>query len=490
MPDKLVLALDVGTTSTKAVLFTRTGSVVAEMEREITSYYPTKGYVEQDPIEIETLSVQAIHDVLHQADVSTTNILTVGISCAMHSIICVDEDDTPLSRALIWADGRSDKQAEGLKETSGGEIYEKTGMPLHPMSPLTKLLWMKEQKFSAYGQAKYFMSVKEYLLLKWFGKRVVDYSMATASGLFNIRTLDWDDDLLQIVGITREQLSTIVPPTEVLTGLDPQVAKEMRLSVDTSFVIGAADGQLANLGSGAISPGEVAISAGTSGAIRQMIHGIELSAANEIFCYPFTDQLSIIGGPTNNGGIALQWMKDLLGTEQSFAELTAEAEKVESGADGILFFPYINGERAPLWNQEAKGNFFGLSVTHRREHLIRAVLEGITFNLFHIGQSLEKQAGKPNKIFVNGGLARSPLWIQILANVFGQEVYVSESHHSAAWGAAWTALVAIREVESFAKIKENILIKKVVQPDPMEHDQYAQIFQKYEAIARDLAKHF
>src|SRR5699024_6258199 len=121
-------------------------------------------------------------------------------------------------------------------------------------------------------------------------------------------------------------------------------------------------------------------------------------------------------------------------------------------------------------------------------HLIRAVLEGITFNLFHIGQSLEKQAGKPNKIFVNGGLARSPLWIQILANVFVQEVYVSESHHSAAWGAAWTALVAIQEVESFAKIKGNILIKKVVQPDPMEHDQYAQIFQKYEAIARDLAK--
>ncbi|MBU8909251.1 FGGY-family carbohydrate kinase, partial [Desertibacillus haloalkaliphilus] len=131
-----------------------------------------------------------------------------------------------------------------------------------------------------------------------------------------------------------------------------------------------------------------------------------------------------------------------------FDELTKEAERVSPGAEGILFHPYINGERAPLWNQRAKGNFFGVTITHKKEHFVRAVLEGITFNLYQIGKALERVAGEPEKLFVNGGLARSSLWLQMVADVFGKEVYVPESHHSAAWGAAWTALVSIGKVDS------------------------------------------
>jgi gluconokinase len=264
----------------------------------------------------------------------------------------------------------------------------------------------------------------------------------------------------------------------------------MGISSDMPFVIGSADGQLANLGSGAISHGEVAISAGTSGAIRQMITGFEVSEHQETFCYAFTRELSIIGGPTNNGGIALQWLKELIEYEGSFDELTAEAEQVAPGAEGLLFLPYINGERAPLWNQEAKGNFFGLSITHKKEHLVRAVLEGITYNLYHIGKALERQAGEPKKIFVNGGLARSPLWVQMLADVFGKEVYLSESHHSAAWGAAWTALVAIGKVNSFENIKQNIPIEAIIKPNQHNHEIYVKAFEKYEKIANDLAKYF
>src|SRR5699024_1002325 len=206
--------------------------------------------------------------------------------------------------------------------------------------------------------------------------------------------------------------------------------------------------------------------------------------------YPFTSELSIIGGPTNNGGIALQWVKDLFAYEGSFDELIAEAERVAPGAEGVLFFPYINGERAPLWNQQAQGNFFGLSVTHKKEHFIRAVLEGITYNLYHIGQALERQAGEPEKIYVNGGLARSQFWIQMLADMFGKAIYVSESHHSAAWGAAWTALVAIGKVKSFETIKENIPIQSTVYPNEDTHEIYVNIFAKYKKIAMDLAQHF
>ncbi|WP_342504829.1 gluconokinase [Sporosarcina sp. FSL K6-2383] len=490
MSRELVIALDIGTTSAKAVIFELNGKLVAEAERMITSHYPHPGWVEQDPVEMERSSVGAIKDVINKANIKSEELLTLGISCAMHSLICVDTNYEPLSQAIIWADGRSNLQAKALKKANGDEIYAKTGLPNHPMSPFSKLLWMKETAFESYQQATYFMSAKEYIIQKWFGRRLIDYSMASATGLFNMKTFDWDEQALALAGVDNKQLSEIVPPTEILTGIDKAIANEMGISSDMPFVIGSADGQLANLGSGAISPGEVAISAGTSGAIRQMITGFQVSEQQETFCYAFTRDLSIIGGPTNNGGIALQWLKELIEYEGSFEELTAEAEQVSPGAEGLLFLPYINGERAPLWNQEAKGNFFGLSITHKKEHLVRAVLEGITYNLYHIGKALERQAGEPEKIFVNGGLARSPLWVQMLADVFGKEVYLSESHHSAAWGAAWTALVAIEKVDSFEDIRKNIPIEAIIKPNQQNHNVYAEAFKKYVNISRDLAKYF
>lgn len=490
MSRELVMALDIGTTSAKAVIFELNGKLVAEAERMITSYYPQADWVEQDPVEIEQSSVGAIKDVIEKANIKEEELLTLGISCAMHSLICVDEDYHPLSQAMIWADGRSTEQVKELKATVGDEIYAQTGLPNHPMSPFSKLVWMRETNYEPYRKAAYFISVKEYVIKKWFNEQMVDYSMASASGLLNMNTFEWDTQALALARIDKKQLSNIVPPTTILSGINEEIAREMGISSELPFVIGAADGQLANLGSGAISPGEVAITAGTSGAIRQMIRGFKVSEAQETFCYAFTSELSIMGGPTNNGGIALQWLKELIEYEGSFEEFAAEAEKVAPGAEGLLFLPYINGERAPVWKQEAKGNFFGLSITHKKEHLVRAVLEGITYNLYHIGQALERQVGEPEKLFVNGGLARSPLWVQMLADVFGKEVYLSESHHSAAWGAAWTALVAIEKVASFEEIKQNIPIEAIVKPDPDTHKIYAEAFKKYVQIAHDVAKYF
>lgn len=491
MSKNLVLALDIGTTSAKAVIFEKNGKLVVEAERMITSHYPEQEWVEQDPIEIELASRGAIQDAMKKGNLAPEDLSAMGFSAAMHSLICVDENYNPLSNAIIWADGRSLKQARELRATiAGDEIYANTGLPNHPMSPLSKLLWMKETNFEPYHKATYFMSAKEYVIQKWFGVRKIDYAMASATGLFNMKAFHWDAQALSLSGIRYPQLSEIVPPTEILTGLDPAIAEEMGIPVDLPIAIGSADGQLANLGSGAISPGEVAISAGTSGAIRQMTKGFQVSDEQEVFCYAFTDELSIIGGPTNNGGIALQWLKDLIEYDGSFEELTAEAENVALGAEGLLFIPYINGERAPVWRQEAKGNFFGLSITHKKEHLVRAVLEGITYNLFHIGIALEKQAGETKRIYVNGGLARSPLWVQMLADVFGKDVYLAESHHSAAWGAAWTALYATGQVDSLEEIKQNIPIEAIIKPNMDNHEVYKKNFEKYVGLAKDLLKYF
>ncbi|MEC0239033.1 gluconokinase [Paenibacillus dokdonensis] len=459
MSRELVIGLDIGTTSVKACVFNIHGKLIAEAEEMNAFHYPQQGWVEQDP-------------------------------AAMHSLAIVDEQGQPLSPALIWADGRSSDQADRVSGSKGREIYARTGTPIHPMTPLLKLLWMKETRYEPYLHAAYLMSIKEYLIYCWFGERMIDYSMASATGLFNPTTLSWDEELLQMTGISEDQLSAIVPPTTILSGIKKDIAEQMGLQEDIPFAIGAADGQLANLGIGAILPGEVAVSVGTSGAIRQLTSHIQVSENQETFCYSFTKDTAIIGGPTNNGGIALQWLKDLLNDQGSFEEFLKAAGHVEPGSEGLLFLPYINGERAPIWNQRAKGNFYGIAVTHQKEHFIRAVLEGITFNLYQIGKALEKIAGEPKKIYVNGGLSRSSEWLQMMADVFEAEIYISENHHSAAWGAAWTALVATGKVDSFEEIKRNIPMGTPVIPNPKNSKRYKLIYDNYEKLVKKIVELF
>lgn len=487
MAEEYALALDIGTTSTKAVLFSLQGEVLAESERELFFISAEEGFMEQDPDAIEQLSVQAIADVMKRAKINKDALLSLGISCAMHSLICLDEDSQPLSHAITWADARSKQEAEALAATT---TYEKTGVPNHPMSPVAKLMWMKEQGDEAFLQAASFVSVKEYILLKWFGLGLIDYSMAAATGLMDGKTYEWDEEILAMIGIKAGQLSTIVPPTTLLPKIKSTVAEEMGISETLPVVIGAADGALANLGSGAVLPGEVAISAGTSGAIRQIVDQFQVDEKRATFCYAFTPSMYLKGGATNNGGITLQWLKEILQFDGEIEDLLEEATDVPAGAGGLFFHPYVNGERAPFWQASARGNFFGLRIHHQRKHLVKAVLEGITYNLYHIGQALEEQAGKPKRIYVNGGMARSASWVQLVADVFGVEVYVSESHHSAAWGAAWLGLLGVGKVQGMEEIKEHLRLKEVVKPNASNHAFYRKQFQTYYKLSEDIAKYF
>lgn len=490
MGKNFVIGLDIGTTSAKAVIFHLNGKVAAEYELLLPSYFPKQGWVEQDPEEIYQSTILAIKNVISLSGINPKELIGLGFSSAMHSLICVDQEGAPLSRAIIWSDGRSSIQADRLKESRGLEIYSKTGTPLHPMSPFSKLLWMKETNYEPYLQAAYFFSIKEYILFKWFGKRVIDYSMASATGMFNGQTLEWDKEILESLEMDLDKLSKPVAPTELLIGMEKAIALEIGIPSDLPVSVGAADGQLANLGVGAILPGETVITVGTSGAVRQWATGFQTDNNQETFSYRFTEDFSIIGGPTNNGGIALEWIKGVLNYQGSFSELTREAEKVLIGSDGMLFLPYVNGERAPLWNQHAKGTFFGMTIGHKKEHFVRAVLEGMSLNLYQISLALERIAGEPKTIFINGGLARSSLWLQMMADLFGKEIHVPESHHSAAWGAAWTALVAIGEARSFEDIKKNIPMRGIVVSNERNHQLYQKVYARYSRLSKDLSAYY
>jgi len=212
--------------------------------------------------------------------------------------------------------------------------------------------------------------------------------------MFHLNSLKWDEEALRIAGISEEQLSRPVPTTYRLTGLDETFAKEMNLHPSTPFVVGASDGVLSNLGVNAIDPGVVAVTIGTSGAIRTVTNRPVTDPKERIFCYALTENHWVIGGPVNNGGMIFRWVRDQLGSSEvetakrlgkdPYEVLTEIAAKVNPGSDGLLFHPYLAGERAPLWDANARGSFFGLGLHHKKEHLIRAVLEGVIFNLYTV----------------------------------------------------------------------------------------------------------
>jgi gluconokinase len=265
MPD-CALGVDIGTTSTKAVAFDLGGRVISHHSVEYPLLTPTPFTAEQDPEEILRAVLEAIKTAAHRAHSADGAIACVAFSAAMHSLIAVDHDGKPLTRSITWADNRAASWAKRIgREWGGSAIYRRTGTPIHPMSPLAKLVWLRHEEADLFGRAARFVGIKEYVLFRLFGCYVVDYSIASATGLFNIERLDWDDEAIALAGVERDRLPSPVPTTFRLEGLTPAIAAELGLSPNTPFIIGANDGVLSNLGVDAIGAGEMAITIGTSG---------------------------------------------------------------------------------------------------------------------------------------------------------------------------------------------------------------------------------
>ena len=462
-PTAIVIGVDIGTTSTKAVAFDPDGKVLAHHAVGYPLLTPMPAAAEQDPDEIYAAVLTVIRDVIRKAQAAPEEVIGVSFSAAMHSLIAVDGAGQPLTRSITWADSRATAWAERIKtDWNGLAIYQRTGTPIHPMSPLAKLVWLRREQPDLFARAVRFIGIKEYVFFRLFKRYLVDYSIASATGLFNLAHLNWDAGALELAGITAEQLPQPVPTTFHLSGLEPDRARELGLLVTTPFVIGANDGVLSNLGVNAIGPGEVAITIGTSGAMRAVVDRPLTDPSGRTFCYALTDQHWVIGGPVNNGGIVFRWVRDELAAAvvetakrlgiDPYDVLTRIAERVAPGAEGLLFHPYLAGERAPLWNANLRGSFFGLAMHHRQEHMIRAVLEGVIFNLYSILPAVEALIGPTQTLKATGGFARSGLWQQLLADIFNREVVVPESFESSCLGAAVLALYALGRINSLHAI--------------------------------------
>lgn len=496
--DKFMLGVDIGTTSTKAVLFRETGEVVAMENNGYELYTPDIDTAEQDPEEIFQAVLLSIGNVMKKSKIDPKDLSFISFSSAMHSVIAMDENDHNITRCMTWADNRSSNWAKKIKkERNGHAIYMRTGTPIHPMSPLSKITWMEHDVPEIARKTKKYIGIKEYVFLKLFNEYVMDYSIASCTGLMNLESLTWDEGALEVAGITTDKLPKIVSTKEVFTGCEKSYAEQMGILPETKFIIGASDGVLSNIGVNAIKKGEVAVTIGTSGAIRTVIPKPHTDEKGRIFCYALTEDHWVIGGPVNNGGIVFRWIRDELAASEvetakrlgidPYDVLTRIASQVNPGSDGLLFHPYLAGERAPLWNADVRGSFIGLTLSHKKEHLIRASLEGVIYNLYSVFLALtEVMDGPVTSIKATGGFARSKVWRQMLADIFDQDVIVPESFESSCLGACLLGLYALGEIDSFDVVEELIGETHKHEPNPDSVEVYRKLMPIFISIARTL----
>ncbi|MGE8204815.1 gluconokinase [Heyndrickxia sp. NPDC080065] len=494
-----MLGVDIGTTSTKAVLFTEKGEVIQQENIGYPLYTPDMSTAEQDPEEIFQTILQAISNITKHSQKKPS---FISFSSAMHSIIAMDENNQPLTPVITWADNRGEAWAKKIKEElNGHEVYRRTGTPIHPMSPLSKIAWIVNERPEIASKTKKYIGIKEYIFKKFFDQYVVDYSLASAMGMMNLNNLDWDEEALKIVGVTREQLSELVPTTKIFRNCHPDLAKQVGIDPQTPFVIGASDGVLSNLGVNAIRKGEIAITIGTSGAIRTIIDQPKTDEKGRTFCYALTENHWVIGGPVNNGGMVLRWIRDEFASSEietakrlgidPYEVLTKIAERVRPGADGLLFHPYLAGERAPLWNPDVRGSFFGLTLSHKKEHMIRAALEGVIYNLYTVFLALtECMDGPVTRIQATGGFARSEVWRQMMSDIFESEVVVPESFESSCLGACILGLYAFGKIDSFEVVTE--MVGNTYKHTPKEEavQEYRQLLPIFINLSRILEKDY
>ena len=472
-----IIGIDIGTTNTKAVAFTDEGAVLDSAGASYPIFSEVDGQHELDPDKLLEAVVTTLGEV-RKRTASWQGLAGISFSCAMHSLILVDAAGKPLTRAITWADQRPAPFAKALKDSAAGRrIYRQTGTPVHAMSPLCKLLWLKEAEPDLFSKAARFISIKEYIWWSLFGEYKVDHSIASATGLLDIRSFDWYAESLEVAGIHAGQLSDLEPCTYSSTALLSEF-RSLGLPRGLPFVIGGSDGCLANLGSSAVEPGETALTIGTSGAIRMTAPAPEYDVRERIFSYILTDRHYVCGGPINNGGNVIQWYtKGVLGKkDEDIGSLEKEADTVPAGCEGLVFLPYLRGERAPVWDANAKGVFFGLRSIHEQRHFTRAILEGISYSLYQVGASLEETLGPIQHIYASGGFTESKTWLQLIADVFMKKVYVTGTADASAIGAAMMGFYALGIISDLEATARLVKVVETYEPDAGRHAVYQKNF--------------
>jgi gluconokinase len=473
----LVVGLDSGTTATKAVAVAADAAVIATSSVGYPLLVPEPGYAELDPVRLQQAAVEALADVATQIRNQGHRIVGLCLGAAMHGLVPIDDAGSPTGPLITWADNRAAEESRSIALGSRGELHKRTGTPIHPMSPLCKLLRWRLHHPDAFASTPKWGGVKEVVLSGLCDDAyLIDLSGASTTGLYDITARRWDPEALQIAGVDAEQLATVVPTTHVVTGLRSEVADQTGLPRDLPVVVGASDGPLANLGVGAVGEGVAAVSLGTSGAMRAVRPSPAVDEAARLFCYALTDDHWVLGGAINNAGSVVRWASaalgmvaaDVHGEERNAADgrLLQEAAQVPFGSDGLLCLPYLLGERAPWWEPGLHGAWIGLRRHHGRGHLVRSAVEGVCMQLALVELALDAAGVHVREVRATGGAMESPVWRDVLSAALDLPVGLAASPEGAGTGAGLLGHYALGSLPDLNSAADLIAVDRGKPPHP------------------------
>ena len=471
----VIVGLDVGTTGVKAAAFGLGSAWRTVALREYPLLEPAPGQAVQDPAAILTASAEALAECVGAT--AGAEVVAVSVSAGMHGLLALDHERRPLTPLITWADARARDEARELRRSGTGDgLHALTGVPVHPMTPLTKLMWFAREAPGVWEAARWWIGLKDWILLWLSGTLVTELSSASGTGLLDMSTRTWSDQALAASGVDPDRLPPILATTARLP-MAASTARAAGLPPGTPVVAGAGDGPLANLGVGAISAGVAGLSLGTSGAVRTAVAVPQVDSRRTLFCYALTESLWVVGGAISNGGEVLRWAGTSLapdvvaaaGARGADDALLAMAASVPAGSEGLVMLPYLLAERAPLWDPDLPGAYLGLRHEHTRAHLVRAGLEGVGLQMRMIFDRLN-EVRPISTVRATGGVFRSPLWRQVMAAMLERPIEVVGDADGTALGAAALGLLALGRAPDLAaavrQLSEGGPPPQTVNPDP------------------------
>lgn len=482
----LFLGIDISTTGAKALLINREGEVVGSATRSLALSTPRPLWSEQDPRDWWEGVAASIRQALAQANVSGDAVSAIGLTGQMHGLVLLDASNEPLRPAILWNDQRCGDECDEIRALVGRErLIRITGNDALTGFTAPKIVWVKKHEPDLFARARRVLLPKDYIRLKLTGHPAMDKADGSGTMLFDLKSRDWSSDILAALGIPAEWMPATYEGPQVTGEVSSQAAEATGLNRGTPVVAGGGDQAAGAVGVGAVRPGIVGLTLGTSGVVFATTESclIEPEGRLHAFCHAMPDRWHLMGVMLSAAG-SLQWYRDSLAPHASFDELMAEAAEAPAGSEGLIFLPYLSGERTPHPDPLARGAWVGLTLRHKRAHLTRAVLEGVAFGLKDSFALIQGAGlGTIRQVRVSGGGAKSALWRQVLSDVLGAELVTVNTTEGAAYGAAILAGVgcgAWSDVETACA--DLISVVERVSPDEKRTALYSTLHEQYREL--------
>ena len=501
MREPLVVGVDVGTGGCKTVAYNIGGEPVAAAYREYRVLHPRVGWAEQNPEDWWRAAAETLREVVSK--VGPENIVSVGVTSQREAFAPLSREGELLANAIIWLDSRAVKQETWVKDRVGAaRVLELTGLPIDQMFSAIKLLWFKEEMPSVFERISKVLFAKDYVAYKLTGAVCTDYSMASRTMLLDIRKLEWSQELCDELGIPTDILPPLKGSWEVVGEVTGEASAATGLRKGTPVVAGGGDRPCEALGAGVIDEGEVNAGTGTGTCFEAPLSQPRPDPKGRVdacvHVVPGRWEYEMV---VNATGESLRWFRDNLGyweVEEArrrgvspYDVMVEEASTVPPGSEGIVYFPYLWGVKAPFFNPRAKGAFIGVTHAHTRAHLIRAVLEGVAFHYRGALELLAELGVVVKHLSITGGEARSDVWNKIKAAVAGVPLHVPKVIDAASLGAAILAAVGARQHRDVRVAAESMVrFERVIDPDPYLAKTYKKLYERYCTVYRELEKVF